>query len=676
LFEVKNLSFQYQVGTQRVDVLKNLNFKVNAGEFVGIQGPSGSGKSTLFYILGFLLKPTSGTVIFDGVDITELSDEDLTVVRNQKIGFVFQQFHLLAKASVLENILLPTRYPSEFADTESDHLGKAKALAQQVGLTGHLRHQPNQLSGGQQQRVAIARALINDIDLILADEPTGNLDSQNAQQILDLLTELNRRGKTIILITHDSDVAKRCSKVLHLKDGAFERTVENFAPPTNTRAAKTTKISRLPKIYDLSMYRKIAKSVFPLVLENLLRNKAKSLLTMLGVVIGVAAVLAMVTLGQFSKERILETYETLGVNKLMIRGYQNWRMKATDSIGVRFRAFDWEHDIVALKKLFPEVMIMSPSMSTTRVRAVAGGVEAGDQKVSVYGVTPEYLDITNRGLEVGRNLTPYDVEGRSPVCLIGFEIAERLFSRINPLSQVVTITDGQRISYSCLVIGVLKSTTSNKDWSPPNLNVFIPYTYFQSVADNWWSSQIHEVALQIAPDGDVEATGKKIQSYFEQKYGKSGMFNVDSDSTLIAQMKKFLNIFEILLAAIAMIALAVGGIGINNMMLVSVTERLKEFGIRKALGATNRSLRLQVLMESVALCVVAGLMGVIIGFTSYESMIFFATKLIPSLKFQWIFEPVAVTMSLFSILAVGIASGLVPALKAEKLQVIEALRSE
>jgi macrolide transport system ATP-binding/permease protein len=675
VFEVKDLSFQYKVGGRDVEVLKSLNFKVNPGEFVGIRGPSGSGKSTLFYILGFLLKPTSGTVIFDGIDISKLSEEELTLVRNQKIGFVFQQFHLLSKTSTLDNILLPTMYPSEFDKPRDEAKQRALDYAERLGLKDHLNHLPNQLSGGQQQRVAIARALINDVDLILADEPTGNLDSKNAQQILDLLTELNKEGKTIILITHDAEVAKRCSKVFHLKDGAFTKIEENF-PPWSSAALSLRPIRSIPKIDRFSVYRKIIKAVSPLVWQNLLRNKAKSMLTMLGVVIGVAAVLAMVTLGQFSKQKILETYESLGVNKMMIRGSPNWKMKAVDAVSKNFMAFDWKSDIVPLQRLFPEIHLMSPSMSVSRNRIVSGGVEAGDQKVSAIGINPSYLTITNRSLEAGRNLSDYDIQSRSPVCLIGYDIADRLFSRLNPLDQVVTVTDGQRLSFPCLVVGVLSSVTTNSGWAPPNLNVLLPYTYFKTIADNWWNSQIHEATLQISPGADVELTGKKIKAYFDQKYGNSGQFYVDSDSTLIAQMKKFLSIFEILLAAIAALALVVGGIGINNMMLVSVAERLKEFGIRKALGATNRSIRTQVLMESIALCVIAGMLGVAIGFGSYEFLIFCATKFIPTLKFEWLFEPAAVFLSLISIVAVGVGSGFVPALKAEKLQVIEALRSE
>jgi macrolide transport system ATP-binding/permease protein len=677
MFEVRDLSFSYQVDSRNVEVLKKLNLKVETGEFVGIQGPSGSGKSTLFYILGFLQKPSSGQVIFNKLDITSLSEDALTVIRNQKIGFVFQQFHLLSKTTTIENILLPTRYPSEIATPNERHRQKAMELAKQLGLGNHFNHYPNQLSGGQQQRVAIARALMNDIDLILADEPTGNLDSENARQILDLLTDLNRQGKTIILITHDSEVAKRCSKVYHLKDGAFTQVEENFKPPMPIaeRHLLPHQAQVLPKIYSLPVYHRIVRSVFPLVQENLFRNKAKSLLTMLGVVIGVAAVLAMITLGQFTKRKILETYETLGVNKLLIRGYPNWNLKATDAVSVSFKAFDWEKDFSTLKRIFPEIRYMSPVLNSWQNKATSGGIMV-DDKVTSIGVTPEYLAISNRSIQAGRTISPFHVENRSPVCVIGFEIAQRLFTRTQPLGQIVTVSDGRKLSFPCQVIGVLASMTSNMEWSPPNRHILLPYTYFQTVTDHWWNAQIHEAALQVESGADVEMTGKKIKSFFEQKYGKAGQFYVDSDSTLVAQMKRFLNLFAVLLVAIALLSLVVGGIGINNMMLVSVTERIKEFGLRKALGATNRSIRIQVLLESVGLCGVAGIIGIVIGFSTYQGLIFGATQFVPSLKFEWVIEPVAVLLSLVSIIAVGVASGLVPALRAEKLQIIEALRSE
>ncbi len=324
MFVVDKVSCSYKMGGHKVSVLNNLSFSVKAGEFVGIQGPSGSGKSTLFYILGFLLKPTHGHIIFDNTDVTQMSTDELTLIRNKHIGFIFQQFHLLPNANCLQNILLPTVYPCELASlSESqEYEQKARYLAKQLGLSHHLTHAPNQLSGGQQQRVAIARALIKDVELILADEPTGNLDSKTAQEIMEILQELNNQGKTIILITHDAEVAKYCSKVYHLRDGSFTHVVTNYQQEIKANEKVVSKQEKsFSPTNSLDNNAKIVIANLPLVKANILRNKMKSFLTMLGVIIGVAVVLVTLTLGQFAKEKILETYESLGVNKLLVRGY-------------------------------------------------------------------------------------------------------------------------------------------------------------------------------------------------------------------------------------------------------------------------------------------------------------------------------------------------------------------
>ena len=318
---------------------------------------------------------------------------------------------------------------------------------------------------------------------------------------------------------------------------------------------------------------------------------------------------------------------------------------------------------------------MSPLLTGWQYAATQGGIIV-DEKVSALGVTPEYLLISNRKILMGRNISMLHVEYKSPVCLIGSEISSRLFPHTNPLDKIMTVSTGRKIGFPCKIIGVMAPQSSTEEWIKPNLNIILPYTYFQTVTDNWWSSTIHEAQFQVSPGTDMEKSGKKIKTFFEQKYGKSGRFYVDSNSTLIAQMKKFLNIFSLMLTGIALLSLMVGGIGINNMMLVSVTDRLKEFGIRKALGATNRSIRAQVLLESMALCLVAGILGIIIGIVMYHLLIFAASKFIHHLKFEWIFEPIAILFAFFSILAVGIGSGLVPARRAQKLQIIEALRAE
>ncbi|MEI6791461.1 MAG: FtsX-like permease family protein, partial [Myxococcaceae bacterium] len=248
-------------------------------------------------------------------------------------------------------------------------------------------------------------------------------------------------------------------------------------------------------------------------------------------------------------------------------------------------------------------------------------------------------------------------------------------SDTSAIDQMLNVSNSYGLYFNCRVIGVMASQTSNKEPFPPDFNVLIPYTYFQTIAPKWLASA-HEAVMQIRFGEDIEETGLKIKAYFEQKYGNSGLFFVGADSVLIAQMKKFLDIFTWLLIAVALLSLLVGGIGINNMILVSVTERIKEFGIRKALGATNRSIRFQVLLESMGICGLAGLIGVTLGFCSYEGLIFAATKFVPTLQFEWVFLPSAFFLSFCSIVLVGVLSGLVPAIRAEKLQIIEALRTE
>ncbi len=297
-----------------------------------------------------------------------------------------------------------------------------------------------------------------------------------------------------------------------------------------------------------------------------------------------------------------------------------------------------------------------------------------DSDVRIMGVSSDGLRITNRKLILGAGLSPFHVEYRSAVCVIGFELYERLFSQVEPLGQILYVSQNES-SFGCRIVGVLDSMTSNKSWSKPNLQVYVPYTFFQTISSPW-DRRIRHTMIQLKAGSNVEETGKSLKAFFNLKYGKSARFEVGSDSVLIAQMRKFLNLFSLLLAAIALVSLAVGGIGITNMMMVSVTERFKEIGIRKAFGATNFSIRVQYLVESVLICGFAGIAGLVIGFTLYQGAIYAATKLMSNLKFEWIIDWPALGISTISILIVGILSGLTPALKAERLQVIESLRSE
>lgn len=669
LIEVHRLCFSYRRGGIDVPIFKDFDLKITKGDFVAIKGPSGSGKSTLLYLLAGLLQQDSGDVFIRGRKLSELSDLELSSLRNKSIGFVFQQFHLLSKANALENILMPTLYPIEAAKTKGGALSKAKSLADDLGIGDRLEHFTNQLSGGQQQRVAIARALINDPDIILADEPTGNLDSQSTDQIIGVLKKLHRQGKTIVLITHEAEVARAATTIYEFRDGKVTEQKNQDKVET-----KPVEFEPVPEAtMEEGVFNQYLKMV-PLVLANAFRNKTRSFLTMVGITVGVAAVCAMVTLGSFTKEKILDTYAELGVNTIIFRGYPNWRLKATDTFPVKFNFFDWEKELIPLKKILPDIELISPNLDSWNASVSFGG-KTVDQEPRLVGVSEDGLNILNRNIIAGRGISQFHVDGRAFVCVVGYEIGERLFPNLSPLNQIIHVSQNNS-TFACKVIGVLEPKTSNKEWNKPNLQVFVPFTTFQSVGDNWWNSQITQVTMKLHPSASVEKVGPAIRNFFEMKYGKSGQFRVDSDSLLIAQMEKFLNLFSVMLVSIALVSLIVGGMGIANMMLVSVSERLKEIGLRKSVGATHSSIRNQFLMESLILCMIAGIVGVFLGVAAYQGAIYGAAHLIDKLEYQWVIDPSAMILSLVSIISVGLLSGLVPALKAEKLQVIDALRSE
>ena len=677
IIETKGLGFAYRSGGQSLTILKDINLKINAGELVALQGPSGSGKSTLFYLLGGLLRQSSGQIAIAGRDLKSLSSNALAVFRSVNIGFVFQQFHLLPRASVLENILLPMRYTDVPRAPVKE---RALQLAQELGLGERLSHQPNHLSGGQQQRVAIARALLLNVNLILADEPTGNLDSKSGKQVLETLFELHRQGKTVVIVTHDPEVASKCHRRILLKDGMIVEDVsdaEAVAGKSSTTNAHSvpglkTSVQKAPDGPGLLAELFLA---VPSAFANLTRNKAKSFFTMLGVILGTAAVLAVITLGEFSKSRILEGYEALGVNKITLYGNQNWRNTKPEPGAVPFNGFEWSRDFEPLVKIFPEIKQMSPVMTSWQSSVIYGGRTVDDKSIKVIGVNHEYLEIVNGSIKEGRGFSPYHIDGRDPVCVIGGDIAKELAVSPTIIGAIISVTLNQNATFPCRVIGVKSPQTSNSEWVQPNKEILIPFTYFQVLGDSW-ASRMRNVSLKISDTASVEEAGKKLKKFFELKYGNSGEFRVDNDSTLVAQMKRFLGIFSILLFGIAALSLLVGGIGINNMMMVSITERLREIGLRKAVGATNRSIRTQVLVESSILCGVAGAIGVAGGFAACGGLMYAATKLIPNIKFEWVFNEWALIVSVTSVVVTGILSGIVPAFKAEKLQVIEALRSE
>jgi macrolide transport system ATP-binding/permease protein len=645
--------------------LDDVSFGISKGEMLAILGPSGSGKSTLLNVLGCMLAPPQGTVFLEGVDIGRLSNDELARLRSERFGFVFQQFHLIPRMTVLDNIMLPIEC-SPMAINTQETRDRGLLLAKRLGLDHLLRKFPNQLSGGQQQRVAICRALVMQPEILIADEPTGNLDSQTGEEILRILGELNAEGTTVIIVTHDAKVADRCSRRLEVDDG---RVAATASPAHNT----TDKIQESGGPGSQSRARLRRLGFFRLsLLKNLWRNWLRSLLTMSGVAIGIASVLAMVTLGRYTENSILKTYEALGVNKVSFSGQPNWQMKATDNVRTTFSEFT-DHDLNVVSKIFPELARLSPVMLLWNAKTFYGGREV--EETRILGVNEHYIPITNGSLAAGGPVLQRHVALRSSVCVVGFDVAESLFRRIAPVGQTLFLGIGQSV-FPCHVIGVLERRSAPDQGPDLNKLVLVPYTFAKVIADNPWNRRVVNVIGQARSGTDVADLAKGVKAFFQNKYGKSIFFNVSQNDVVVSQMKRFLSVFSLLLGSIASVALIIGGIGLANMMLVSVAERYREIGVRKAVGATDRWIRSLFLGESLLLCTISGFFGIALGFGVYQSLIWAAAEFSDRIEFAWVIDLQAIILSFTGIVAVGIISGLVPALKAQKLQIVEALRSE
>ncbi len=670
ILEARNLKFSYKIGEP---VLRSVSFVIEQGDFVAVTGPSGSGKSTLFYLLGALAENFDGEILFRGTNYQRMNAKEKSIFRNREIGFVFQQFHLLARATVLDNVLLPTYYPYDTSLPTHQDRERAMEILSHLGIEELAHRKPQELSGGQQQRVAIARALIRNPNIVLADEPTGNLDSKSAAAVMEIFKKLHAEGKTVILVTHSSEVSAQCSRVLKFKDGQLESDTR-LTPLKKT--AVDAQVSHLEPRLEKFPFSSYLRAMVP-AWQNVTRTKAKSALTMLGVVLGIAAVLTTMSLGSYTKQRILDSYQSLGVNTLNFAGYQNWRGTGKDfSISI-FKEFSWKSDVLAMMRVFPDIEYASPISRGGQEETFNYGGQAFKENISVYGVNEQYFLISNQTLSIGRHLSYLDIENANPVCVIGADVHTKLFAGVTPISKTITVASSYDSNYPCRVVGVLAPQPAPPDGGfRPDSAIYIPYTYSVKNISNPWQRAIMELRLKVADGGDPDEVGKQIMGYFKSRYGTSGEFNFYSNAKVIAQMKLFLTVFSLLLTAVASIALVVGGVGINNMMLVNLSERLKELGLRKALGATPTQIRALVLTESIVICGIGGVIGIVFGVIGYQSLIFAATKLLKDIQYEWIFQPGAILASTSAIILTGILSGLVPALRAERLQVIDALRQE
>ncbi|MCX5710247.1 MAG: ABC transporter permease [Candidatus Omnitrophica bacterium] len=656
MIELKNVYKTYQMGDTEVKALDGVSLKINAGEFVAIMGPSGSGKSTLMHILGLLDSPDSGAYLLAGKDITRLGERDSAVLRNRFIGFVFQQFHLLPRMTALENAELPLIYAGKRHLKE-----RAKKEIEGVGLGARMNHRPNELSGGQQQRVAIARALVNEPLILMADEPTGNLDSKSKEDIMSLLKELNRKGKTVIIVTHENEVAQHTRRVIKMHDGKI------IADDNKEEARKLSEVVALEEnLISSSLAGKHGMTGGTKFLDYgrqaisaMLSHKMRSLLSILGILIGVGAVIAMLALGAGAKESIEQQLASLGSNLLLVRpGSAKTRGIAMEAGAVTRFTFT---DVSAMSKLTDMVARICPTVSG-RGQLVYGNKNWNTQ---VEGDGADYAQMRAAVPVSGRFFTEQEVKTRDKVAVIGMTVARELFGDTDPLGETLKIN---LINFK--VIGILPEKGANAFHDQDDV-VVVPVTtaMYRVFGKQYIDAIFLEIKSPELLDAAQDELFKLVVKLHHLNKDEEDSFQIRNMADIKKTLEATTKTMSLLLGSIAAISLLVGGIGIMNIMLVSVTERTREIGLRKAIGATNKDIMVQFLIESVLMSFLGGIAGVLLGSGSAALINILVGWSVKVSGFSVILATV------FS-LVVGVIFGLWPAQKASKLDPIEALRYE
>jgi len=640
LLELKNIQRFYPNGDSVVRALDDISLTIWPGEFVAIIGQSGSGKSTLMNLIGCLDKANIGSYRVLDQDVAGLDADQLAALRRETFGFVFQRYNLLNNASAAENVEIPALYAGL---SKAERHSRALQLLEQLGLANRGDHKPMQLSGGQQQRVAIARALMNDPPVILADEPTGALDSQSGKEVMALLRDLHREGRTILLITHDEKVAAHAQRIITLRDGKIvgdgveNRSGRPLSPPQHRGIGSAGVVAELLEAAKTAM-------------RSLHANLFRTALTLLGIVIGVAAVVTMLAVGQGSQEKVLDQMRAMGTNILSIRPGAPGLRGSSDVATLIPADADAIAELVNVEWTSPE--------RNTRLTVRYGNI---DYATSVQGVAPSMTAVREWAVADGDFFDERDMRRYAPVIVLGQTVRQILFpDGGDPLGRYVMVGN---IPFE--VVGVMEAKGADAQGSDRDDVVFVPLT--TGLIRLFGQNYLGGITVKVRDVEQIDSTQQAISDLLISRHQVED-FRIRNMASILATATETQNTFTLMLGIVAAISLLVGGIGVMNIMLVSVTERTREIGIRIATGARRRDILLQFNTEAAVVCTLGGLMGVLLGFAAGCGLRYFDMAVI--------FSPLPAILAFSCAFGTGLLFGYLPARKAAGLDPVVALAAE
>lgn len=639
ILELKDICRFYQNGDSQIRALDHVTLTIWPGEFVAVMGQSGSGKSTLMNILGCLDRATSGSYCIFGRDVSALDADGLASLRRETFGFIFQRYNLLATETAAGNVEIPAIYAG--MDKTHRH-ARAIEILEKLGLGSRIGHRPFELSGGQQQRVAIARALMNNPPVLLADEPTGALDSKSGAEVMQLLHSLQAEGRTILLITHDAEIAKHAQRVIYIKDGCIESETGAGQP-----------VSAIPITPQPLTHITLATSLREAVgmaMKSLRVNIFRTALTLLGIVIGVAAVIAMLAVGNGSKQKVISQISAMGTNLLLIRpGAPGLRMSG-DYATLR------PDDARAIAAL-PNVDAAMPERSghyTARYGST-------DYSTTVQGTADAFPGVRDWPVAKGQFFSQNDIRSNAAVAVLGDTVSKTFFGQTgNPIGEFILLKN-----VPLQIIGVMSAKGASPMGTDQDDVIFIPYS--TGLTRLFGRSYINTITVKVADVTHIDATQEAITDLLKARH-RAEDFSIRNMASILETVSDTQNTFTLLLGAVAAISLLVGGIGVMNIMLVSVTERTREIGIRMATGARMRDILLQFNTEAAVVCAVGGAIGIGLGFL--------AGLILKASGMAIAFSVAPAALAFTCAFVTGIVFGYLPARQAARLDPVVALASE